>query len=85
MRRVNNGLVVLLMALVAVLPMRFPSAAGSAAASPDWKWDSQGRVHDASGQYRVLTREEACKLFKWDCEEKPKVSSEVFAGDGGGK
>jgi hypothetical protein len=84
MRCANNGLVVLLVAMVAILPMQFPSAAVSAGSSPDWRWDEQGRVYDASGQYRVLTREETCKLFQLKCDDLPKISSELFAGDGGG-
>lgn len=88
MRCVSNGLAIVLVILVALIPMRFP-AAGSAAASPEWKWDAEGRVHDATGQYRSMTEEEVCREFGW-CREivRPAslatLGSEGVAGDGGG-
>jgi len=37
--------------------------AAVSAKSPQWVWDSQGKVHDATGQYRRLSDEEACLIY----------------------
>ena len=70
MLRVNNGpgrklvylmLILLLCILISFTLMTFP-AAGSAP-PPQWVWDDEGRVTDATGQYRRLTDEEACEMY----------------------
>jgi len=64
-RRAKNRLVILLVIAIAVITaitlMGFP-AAGSAT-PPQWVWDEQGRVTDATGQYVRLTDEEACEMY----------------------
>lgn len=81
MLRVNNGpgrklvylmLILLLCILISFTLMTFP-AAGSAP-PPQWVWDDEGRVTDATGQYRRLTDEEACEMYDL-CPKKRSVST----------
>jgi len=90
LKRFNNGLgIVILVAVMAVTPL-VPAAVSAPA--PDWKWDSQGRVYDASGNYRSLSDEEACRMYgmcKGPGASDPADSTQTdgflfwFAGAGG--
>lgn len=68
-RHYHNGLGIgILVVIMSVTPL-IPAAVS--APQPQWVWDANGKVHDASGQYRSLTDEEACRLLDLCKEEKP--------------
>lgn len=72
-RSVNNGLgAIALSAIMAVTPL-VPAAVSSS--PPQWVWDEDGRVHDATGQYRPLTEEEACEMYGFCRNIKIKFAS----------
>jgi len=90
MIRVKNGPGLLLLVIIAILLalklMEFP-AAGSEQPEPQWEWDSEGKVHDATGQYRTLTDEEVCEQLGWGCErlrKKRSMGAPGSSSDGGG-
>jgi hypothetical protein len=57
-RHYSNGLgIAVVSAILAVTPL-VPVAVS--APQPEWYWDSEGKVHDASGMYRTMTDDEAC-------------------------
>jgi hypothetical protein len=61
LRCVNNGLgIFALVAIMAVTPL-VPAAMSTN--PPQWVWNEKGEVHDATGQFRRLTAEEACLLY----------------------
>lgn len=82
-RRANNGLgIALLVAIMAVTPL-VPAA--MSVNPPQWTWDAEGRVSDASGQFRSLTEQEACEMY--DICRRPQISVTVAdqgaSGSGG--
>lgn len=88
MKRVKNGqgkglaylvLIIFLSIAIGATLMTFP-AAGSAP-PPQWVWDEEGQVTDATGQYRRLTDEEACEMY--DLCPQHKSRSSVASADSG--
>lgn len=79
-RRVNNGLgIMMLVTIMAVTPL-VPAAVS--ATPPQWVWNEKGEVHDATGQFRRLTAEEACALYGL-CSRMLVMASAASAGPTG--
>lgn len=81
--RYTNGLgIVILMTIMAVTPL-IPHAAMSAP-EPHWVWDQDGKVHDANGNYRTMTEEEANDFFGIS-KVVPKFAVASASGSGSGE
>lgn len=83
-RRDNNGLGILILVVIMAVTPLVPAAVS--ATSPQWVWDSDGKVSDASGQFRSLTDQEACVLYGLCKEIKLRdlsTDSDSTGSDGG--
>jgi len=78
-RRYINGLGIAIIASVMAVTPLVPVA--MSAPTPKWVWDSEGKVHDASGMYRSMTDEEACTQLGL-CKGSFVHYPEMLAGGG---
>jgi hypothetical protein len=86
MMRVSNALgVLILIGIMAFTPL-IPQV-GMSAQPPQWVWDEDGHVHDATGQFRSLTDAEVAAQFGVSHPVEVKYApfnGEAFADSGGG-
>jgi hypothetical protein len=84
-RYMNAIGVLILVGIMTVTPL-VPYAVS--APPPQWVWDEEGRVSDATGQYRSMTDEEIFEAFgvwpKKAIEYRSVASSGSADGSGGG-